>query len=230
MTSAEGGYTGAENLEVMREACNYNAWLLRLIRRHSPPQGRALDFGAGAGTFALPLHRAGFRMTCVEPDYALGSMLRAQGLTVVSGLDQLENGACDFIYTLNVLEHIEDDLGALRGMHSKLRPGGRLLIYVPAFQVLFGSMDRRVGHLRRYRRSDLARKVRTAGFTVEKSRYADSIGFFAALAFRLLANTGGTLNPAHVRLYDRLVFPLSLLLDHLSWPFFGKNVIVVARR
>jgi SAM-dependent methyltransferase len=231
MTSANEAYTGADNLEVMREAVNYNAWLLRLIRRHAPPQGRVLDFGAGSGTFALPLHRAGLTMTCVEPDAALGSMLRSQGLAAAASLDALEPNQFDFAYTLNVLEHIDDDRGALSGLYTRLKPGGRLLVYVPAFQVLYGPMDRKVGHLRRYRRRDLARRIREAGFNIEKSRYADSLGFFAALAFRMLkGDSTGELNPAHIRLYDRCAFPLSLGLDMACWPFFGKNVLVVASR
>jgi SAM-dependent methyltransferase len=231
VTPANEAYTGADNLEVMREARNYNAWLLNLIRKQAPSRGRVIDFGAGSGTFALPLQRAGLTMSCVEPDAALGSMLRAEGLNAVQALDQLENDTFDFAYTLNVLEHIEDDGAALAGLRTKLKPGGRLLIYVPAFQVLYGPMDRKVGHLRRYRRLDLAQRVRTAGFSVEKSSYADSLGFFAALAFRLLnGNSSGELNPAHIKLYDRVGFPLSLLMDVACWPFFGKNVVVLARR
>jgi SAM-dependent methyltransferase len=230
MTSAAEPYTGAENLEVMREAVNYNAWLLNLIRNRAPREGRILDFGAGAGTFARPLHTFGLNVTCLEPDLALGAMLRGQGLQVASAIEQLPDDSFDFIYTLNVLEHIDDDVGALRGLHAKLLKGGRLLIYVPAFQVLYGAMDRQVGHVRRYRRRDLAKRVTNAGFTVESSEYADSVGFFAALAFRFFRRSSGNLNPAHVRIYDRLIFPCSLLLDRVSWPFFGKNVTVVARR
>ena len=230
MTAADAGYTGAENLEVMREAVNYNAWLLRLIQDQAKPGARVLDFGAGAGTFAAPLRQAGLGMTCLEPDAALGTMLRAQGLSVVSGPEQVADDTFDLIYSLNVLEHIEDDVGALSAIFPKLKPGGRLLIYVPAFQVLFGSMDRKVGHLRRYRRGELARKIHTAGFQVESARYADSLGFFAALALRLLDNGTGNLNPALVRLYDRVAFPLSRLLDRVCWPLFGKNVTIVARR
>src|SRR5690242_12083450 len=138
MTTDQGAYTGVDNLEVMREARNYNAWLLDLIRGHAPARGRVIDFGAGSGTFALPLQRAGLTMTCVEPDAALGAMLRARGLTSVATVEAVENESCDFAYTLNVLEHIEDDGAALRGLHAKLKPGARLLIYVPAFQVLYG--------------------------------------------------------------------------------------------
>jgi len=231
MTAQQDAYTGVDNLEVMREARNYNDWLLRLIGRHAPARGRAIDFGAGSGTFALPMQRAGLTMTCLEPDAALSSMLREQGLATAASLDQLENESFDFAYSLNVLEHIDDDVGALRGLHAKLKLGARLLIYVPAFQILYGPMDRKVGHLRRYRRLDLARRMRDAGFTIETCRYADSLGFFAALAFRLLkGDSGGDLNPAHIKLYDRVAFPLSLALDAIAWPLFGKNVIVVARR
>lgn len=230
VTSTDAGYTGTDNLEVMREAVNYNVWLLRLIRSHGPASGRVLDFGAGTGTFALPLQRLGLNMTCLEPDATLGALLRARGLAVVQTPQSLEDGTFDFIYTLNVLEHIEDDVGALAALLPKLRPGGRLLIYVPAFQVLFGPMDRKVKHLRRYRRKSLMDVLRTAGFTVERSRYADSIGFFAALAFRMAGDSSGDLNPAHIKLYDRLFFPLSRALDLVCGPFLGKNVLAVARR
>ncbi len=214
----------------MREAANYNAWLLALVRRYLPSSGRTLNFGAGAGTFALPLHRAGAGVICLEPDAALSTKLRAQGMAVVTSPDELGDATLDFIYSLNVLEHIEDDRGTLRTLHSKLKPTGTLLLYVPAFQILYGPMDAQVGHVRRYRRHELASKCREAGFSVELARYGDSLGFFAALAFRMLNRSGGNLNPAHVRLYDRWAFPLSLLLDHVTWPFFGKNVTVVARR
>jgi SAM-dependent methyltransferase len=231
MTPDQAAYTGVENLEVMREARKYNAWLLRLIRAHAPERGRVIDFGAGSGTFARPLQEQGLTMTCVEPDAALGGVLRAQGLTPATALDQLEDASFDFAYTLNVLEHIQDDAGALSQLRAKLKPGARLLVYVPAFQILYGPMDRKVGHLRRYRRRALAQRVRAAGFTVETARYADSLGFFAALAFRLLrGESSGELNPAHIKLYDRVAFPLSRALDAMTWPLLGKNVIVLARR
>jgi SAM-dependent methyltransferase len=170
-------------------------------------------------------------MTCLEPDPTLSAMLREQGLATATSLEQLENASFDFAYSLNVLEHIDDDVGALRGLHAKLKPGARVLIYVPAFQILYGPMDRKVGHLRRYRRLDLARRMQDAGFTIETCRYADSLGFFAALAFRILkGDSAGDLNPAHIKLYDRVAFPLSRALDVIAWPLFGKNVTVVARR
>lgn len=223
-------YTGADNLEVMKEAHNYNAWLLALVQRYIVSGYRVLDFGAGSGTFAAPLHRAGLTVTCVELDPTLAAGLREQGLPVVGDLGQVEDSLFDLIYSLNVLEHIEDDCGAIRGILAKLKPGGRLLLYVPAFNVLFGPMDRKVGHLRRYRRRELITRVRAAGLTVESARYADSLGFLAALALRWLGRRSGILDPRTVRLYDRLILPVSLACDRVLWPLFGKNLCVVAHR
>jgi SAM-dependent methyltransferase len=228
--SASESYAGIDNLEVMREARNYNEYLLRLLRTHAPARGRTLDFGAGAGTFAAPLKNSGFDVTCVEPDAALGVALSSLGLAVVSRIDDVAADSLDFVYSLNVLEHIQDDVGALAALHARLRPGGRLLVYVPAFPLLFTSMDAKVGHLRRYRRGDLQRTVRSAGFEIESCRYADFLGFFATLAFKLIGNRTGDLNRNAVRLYDRLIFPLSIVCDRLFWWMLGKNVLILARR
>jgi SAM-dependent methyltransferase len=230
LTFTHGTYGGTGNLEVMQEAFNYNAFLLDLIRRHTPESASVLDFGAGSGTFATPLHRQGFNITCVEPDAGLGGLLQRNGLEVATGLDDLEPASFDFIYSLNVLEHIEDDDAALRALHVVLKPGGRLLIYVPAFQLLFTSMDRKVGHFRRYRKADLVRQIRAAGYIIDTSRYVDSVGFAATLAFRAIGNSSGELNRSQIRWYDRFVLPVSLALDRVFAPFFGKNLLVVARR
>ena len=66
----------------------------------------------------------------------------------------------DLIYTSNVLEHIDDDLAALKQLRATLSPGGRIAIYVPAMQVLYSDMDRSLGHYRRYGRQELLAKLK----------------------------------------------------------------------
>jgi hypothetical protein len=90
-------------------------------------------------------------------------------------------------------------------------------------------MDAKVGHVRRYTRTTLLASLTAAGFTVDDVRYADSLGFLAALAFKLLARGSGELDRRAVRLYDRLVFPLSRALDVLTHRWFGKNLVLLAR-
>jgi len=223
-------YSGTGNLEVMDDAVNYNAYLSRLVRAYALPTDRILDFGAGIGTFSLPLKRDGFDITCVESDPRQLQRVTENGVPGFSDLAAVPDETYDYIFTLNVLEHIEDDQAALRDLAKKLKPGGRLLIYVPAFLVLFSSMDRAVGHYRRYRLVDLSRKVGTAGFEIKESRYVDSIGFIASLVFKYIGSKDGSLNRNAVILFDRLAFPLSILLDLATKKSFGKNLLVVAVR
>lgn len=225
----EGGYSGRENLESMKDAKNYNAFLLELLDNHAGT-GAVLDFGAGVGTFAAPLTQRGRRVLCVEPDPDQRGVLAQAGLPAVAGLDAVPDESVDSIYTLNVLEHIEDDDTVLRELYRRLRPGGRLLIYVPAFQMLFTAMDRRVGHFRRYRNAALQGQVRAAGFEVERSRYVDSLGFFVTLLYKWVGSRSGVVDARSVRLYDRFVFPLSKICDSVLSGTLGKNIFVVARR
>jgi SAM-dependent methyltransferase len=224
----ESGYSGVENLEVLADAVNYNRFLIDLITANSEPDARVIDFGAGAGTFAAPLVAAGMRVTCVEPDGGLRLILESKELSAVASLDALDPNTADYVYTLNVLEHIENDVNALRELNRVLRPGGRLFVYVPAFQVLYTSMDRRVGHHRRYRLPDLITKIQRTGFRVTEARYADSLGFGATLLYRIMDRGRGDVSPRGLRLFDRYVFPFSRQLDRLTGRYFGKNAFVVA--
>jgi SAM-dependent methyltransferase len=225
---SDAAYTGVENLEAMREAERYNRFLVDLVMRHRSGTGPALDFGAGSGTFAALLRGQGLPVRCLEPDGHLQNLIAGQGLDVIGDAAAIPAGSVDYVYSLNVLEHIEDDRAALKEIHRILRPGGRLLLYVPAFQVLYSSMDERVGHFRRYRRRPLSDLVREAGLCVENSAYADSVGFLAALAYRFLGDESGSISGAQVRIYDRLVFPVSRAFDRLFDRAFGKNVYLIA--
>ena len=119
-------YTGVENLEVMREAVNYNRYLQSLVERHAAGAKRVIDFGAGSGTFAIPCAAAGFALTAVEPDEQLRALLAAAGVDAVADVAALANEAFHYAYTLNVLEHIEDDVEALRVLRAKLVLRGSL--------------------------------------------------------------------------------------------------------
>jgi hypothetical protein len=104
----------------------------------------------------------------------------------------------------------------------------RILLYVPAFQVLYSSMDRKVGHYRRCRLRELRTKVEKAGFKVRQSSYVDSLGFIAALIYRVLDRGDGAINVRALRLYDRYVFPVSVICDKFFGWWFGKNLVLVA--
>jgi SAM-dependent methyltransferase len=226
----EFAYSGIENLEVMREAVNYNRYLSSLVTSQLNPADRVLDFGAGTGTFAIPLHRSGVSVIAIEPDANLRSRLTGFGIDARPGIEAIASESLDLIYTFNVLEHIEDDAAIAGELARALKPGGRLIVYVPAFAMLWTAMDRKVGHIRRYRRQGLIALLTASGFKIVAADYVDSVGFFATLLYRLSGDRGADINRSMLRLYDRFVFPLSRLLDRFLGRLLGKNLLVVADR
>jgi SAM-dependent methyltransferase len=158
-------------------------------------------------------------------------MLQGQGFQVYADIGALADQSQEYIYSLNVLEHIEDDEATLAALYSKLKPGGRFFLYVPALQVLYSSMDKKIGHYRRYHRNELLRIIQRAGFVIERAEYADSLGVFATLLYKVVGSRKGDVSRTPLRIYDRVVFPVSRVLDRMGCSrWFGKNLWVVARR
>jgi SAM-dependent methyltransferase len=228
--SKEFEYLGTDNLEIMREAVNYNSFLSSLVEMHCVGATDIVDFGAGIGTFAIPLHADRRNVIAVEPDKNQRLVLTSLGLANVADISMIEDGWADTVYSINVLEHIEDDEAALHNIYLKLKPSGKVFIYVPAFQILYSSMDRKVGHFRRYRKSELNDKMRRAGLEVVDSRYADSMGFLASLFFKYAGNDAGDINRKALSLFDTYIFPVSRFIDRFVSGWFGKNLVVVAVR
>jgi len=222
-------YTGVDNLEIIAEAKNYSNFLINETRRYSIGTTTMLDFGSGIGTFATALSEGG-TVICIEPDRALIKRLKEMGFEAYPDVSSIPSESIDYIYSLNVLEHIEDDLGTLRHLYQKLKPGGRIFLYVPAFDILYSSMDRKVGHLRRYRKSRLSGLLSDAGFVKEKAVYVDSLGFLATILYKAVGNRHGDLNIKAIKVYDTVFFPASRLLDRVVGSFIGKNIMAVARK
>jgi 2-polyprenyl-3-methyl-5-hydroxy-6-metoxy-1,4-benzoquinol methylase len=221
----------AETLRRMAQADNYNTWLLD---RSRPYLGRrVLDVGAGLGTFT-ELAADGREVVALEPEAAFATDLRTRfagrpNVQVVEAeAGELEESEpFDSVICFNVLEHIPDDEGALRQFHSRLAPGGHLLLLVPAHPFLFGAIDRTVHHERRYRREPLRRLLEQTGFAVQTARYVNPLGALGWLVSgRVLGR--GEIPTGPLRLYDSLV-PLLRALDRLALPF-GLSVWAVARR
>ncbi|WP_244931678.1 class I SAM-dependent methyltransferase [Nocardioides sp. W7] len=234
MDTGDFAYTGCDNLEVMQDAVRYNRFLVDSVLQHVTPGARVLDFGAGAGTYADMMREHGVSPFCLEPDPTLQAKLRANGYEVLDD-DALRSQADSFdvIYTLNVLEHIKNDQEAAEDLAVLLKPGGRLVVYVPALEMLYSSMDTKVEHYRRYRRKPLERILRNAGLDITDSLYCDPIGFFATLAYKARDGRGsddGSIPTGALKFYDRALFPLSRALHPVTGKVFGKNVLMVATK
>ena len=217
-------------IEVMDTAVRYNQFLVDALLAWGRGAGRLLDYGAGNGRFCAALAEQGFDTVAIEPDAALRDAIRARGVPVCRSLELLGDEHFGGAYSINVLEHVPDDVELLASLRERLVPRGRLFLYVPAFPLLFSANDTRVGHLRRYRRKGLRAAVEAAGFHVVRAVHVDSLGFAAGLWYRHFGDSQGGLDPGAVRLYDRAVFPLSRALDALTGGAIGKNLLCEAVR
>ena len=134
----------------------------------------------------------------------------------------------DTAISLNVLEHIEDDLLALRHIWQLLRPGGRLVVIVPAHGWLYGTMDYSIGHYRRYNRQDMDHKIRAAGFRIESQKYMNVLGMLGWFANgRILRQD---IPPSDQLKLFNLVVPLVRTVEHIVPPPFGLSLLSIARR
>ena len=232
-------YAGTEQLLSGEHSLDsYNRFLVTKFFRISQKFGsssnpKVLDFGAGIGTLAV-LWRDLFEIEpyCLEIDALQNSELHKRGFKVKIELSEIDE-KFNVIYTSNVLEHIENDLQSLIQLRDKLEPDGLIVIYVPAFMLLYSGLDESVGHYRRYSKKELVQKVAEAGFNLKKCEYVDTIGFPASLAIRFLGykgigNVGGNRSLA---IYDRWIFPISRFLDVVGFKYlFGKNLLLIAQK
>jgi len=135
----------------------------------------------------------------------------------------------DTIVCINVLEHVEDDIAALDNMFSILTEGGKLILLVPAFQFMYGTIDRLVGHYRRYSKRDIETKLVTAGFYVKSISYMNCIAPFGwFLNNRILKKQEESLS--QVIFYDRFVVPWLRKVEQIFIPPFGLSLVVVGEK
>jgi hypothetical protein len=230
MSSSGYEYVGAELLQLGDTLSNYNEAIAKFAWMYGRDAKHILDFGAGIGTLSEKVRARGMHPVCLEPDAIQRAELQRRGFSVVSSLDEIADESQNFIYSSNVLEHIEDDAATLAVLRNKLQPKGALMLYLPAFQSLYSTMDAAVGHYRRYDRAMLQEKLSAAGLAVEQLYYVDFLGYFVTRLFRTLGNDPTKINRTTLGFYDRYVFPVSRAIETVLRTPVGKNVLAVARR
>ena len=156
----------AQDLRQMAKAVNYRQWQFKLV---SPYLSRkVLEVGGGIGNFTLDLARVADSVVSVEPNnYCYAQLVeKTRGMPNVKiynitaeALDRFMGAdyQADTVVCMNVLEHLENDELAVNTFSKRLRPGGLLVLLIPAGPWLFGEIDRRLGHYRRYSKRQRAR-------------------------------------------------------------------------
>lgn len=227
-------YQGAE-LELFAKATNWKRYLRSQLRPFI--KGHVVEVGAGIGGTTKAMSSIdGIRSwMCIEPDVRLAQCLEHE-LSEVSALyplcarsgtlfDLPPTDVFDTILYIDVLEHIEDDAAELQEAFNRLKPGGHIVVLCPAWQVLFSPFDEAVGHFRRHTKSSL-RRLAPKGAAERAAFYSDIVGLLASL-INLLALRQKTPNAAQIQMWDKLMVPVSRILDPITLRTLGKSVVLV---
>lgn len=167
-----------------------------LTRYGKVPSGaRILEIGCGTG-HNLPMLSAFGHVDAIEIDPAARAIASERlgtpvGDAPLPDLPGVPRGHYDLVAVLDVVEHIEDDVAALKGMASLLKPGGKILIAVPAHQWLWSAHDVVNHHHRRYSKASLIKAIETAGLKPRKLTYFNSLLFPLAAAARIAGRLTG---------------------------------------
>ncbi len=195
--------------------------LLRGVRSH-----KLLDIGAGSGFFSRHLlaHSAASEAWCVDPNYPEDSDIVENGKSI-HFLRATGPVDADLVLLMDVLEHVDDDVGLLRDTVGKAAERATFLISVPAFQFMWSGHDVFLEHKRRYTLAALERVVEAAGLRIRHSTYFFAAVFPMAMLLRLPRKLlGGTVQPASdIKLHSR---PVNWLLNALciaELKLIGRN-------
>ena len=238
-TGEQAAHVGGLTLEEFARAPRINAWIYGKLR--AAIEGDVLEIGSGTGNLSRLILGDARRLvlTDVDPRYldTLRRDLAGDARVEVTpwNLDDpppaiLTRGGRQFdtIIAVNVIEHLRDDQSAARALASLLKPGGSLLVYVPACPWAFGSLDVALGHHRRYTRASLRALLRGAGLDPLRLRYMNRLGLLGWLVSgRVLGRR--VLSARMIALFDRIV-GLARAVDFFLAPLpWGLGLVARAR-
>ncbi len=223
----------SEVLEGLATAVNHRRWFVELA---VPYLGdNPIEIGSGLGDYALEWapHVPRFTATEADPDRLVLLKERMADNPKIEVRQMLlpapdADGSYSALVSYNVLEHIEDHVGALKSMAKLVRPGGAVVLIVPAFMFAMSNVDIATGHIRRYTKKTMRAAMTEAGLTIEKLHYANALGligyYMATSVFKLAPKEGPM-----VKIYDSTVLPVTKFAEKIVRPPFGQSVFVVAR-
>ena len=201
-------------------------------------KGNVLDYGCGDGYFSKILIK---REPGIESIWGVDSYLdeisHDDCIHLVDSIDKVECASFDFILLMDVLEHIEDDIGLLRSLHTYLKADGFILVSVPAFQRLFSLHDLELHHFRRYNRKQLQAVVEKCGFVCLRwSYFYTCLIFLRILTWNKTQNIGiwnkdvNRLETKVIRTLLNFDFRLCLLLSDIGLRIGGLSLFALIKR
>jgi len=199
----------------------------RLLERYIAESGTVLDVGCGSGEYAHFLAENGFDV--VGADLEKAKLKGGVEFVVLDLEKQKLNRKFDYVILMDVLEHIRDDVSALKNACAMLKNDGKLFLVVPAFPFLYGQHDKNCGHHRRYSHKELRRKLEDACFSIERITYWNFLGFFSAL-FSKMMGISQPYRQANKAPFVRKILLSLLRVEELVPLPFGLDLVVLASK
>lgn len=217
-------------LEQATDLSHYNRWIISLFKKHFG--GNILEIGSGLGGLSQYLPKTGITLSDIQDDYFNYLKNRFGSKTLKLDIEKEASGnllnSFDTIFSSNVFEHIKDDKKALKNCFKILQKKGKLLLFVPARSEIYGTLDKTMGHYRRYTKEDLVEKAQNAGFKIIKIKYVNFLGYFTWwLRGKMSEKT--TSDNLMAKVFDTLIVPFLYLEKYLPTPF-GQSLMLVAEK
>lgn len=231
--SESNSYIG-EELELFKDATNWKSyWYSRVS---SYVGGDVLEVGAGIGANTqLFLKDSKVKsVTSLEPDDELSQVIKTNilnpKLNVVCGnvYDLSTETKFDTILYIDVLEHIESDSAEIIQVKKLLKEGGTLIILVPAHNYLFNEFDKAIGHYRRYNKTML-KGVVNKQLEIQSLKYYDLLGWVSSLVNKWFLKQDYP-KKKQIQFWDKVLLPISKILDFIFLHFNGKTLIGIWRK
>lgn len=217
----------------MEQATNldhYNRWIISIFSKYFGK--KILEVGSGLGGLSQHLPKGKTTISDLRDDYF--KYLKTQFKHKILKLNiekespiELIN-SFDTIFSSNVFEHIKDDKAALKKCFIILENKGKLLLFVPARPEIYGSLDKAMGHFRRYTKEELTQKTKEAGFKIIEIKYVNFSGYFTWWLRGKMPNRSNS-DSVMAKIFDTLVVPLLYLEKYIPIPF-GQSLMLVAEK
>jgi 2-polyprenyl-3-methyl-5-hydroxy-6-metoxy-1,4-benzoquinol methylase len=233
----EFDFEGEENLRAIAEADKFNEWMYQQVVPHCT--GKILEIGSGIGNISYFFDRDGMDIDLSDIREQYRSYLKksfekravldmdivADGFVEMHG-DKL--GTYDAVFALNVVEHIKDDKLAIENMIKLLKPGGKIIILVPAYQWLYNGFDVALEHFKRYTKSRLLGIFPTTGAKLIRSWYFNFAGIFGWFLVGSVMKKK-LIPESNMKLYNVLT-PIFKIADKVVLNKMGLSVIAVYQK
>lgn len=232
--------TGKEILDVVGRADRFNEWMYQTIKPFI--KGNILEIGSGIGNLSSFFIKDNFQITLSDNEQEYVDLLktRFKNNNSVNSIERIDlehpeferifpelKEKFDTVFLLNVLEHIMKDQAAINNCMSFLKPGGQLLILTPAYSFLYSSLDKALGHYRRYTIENLNKLIDSSGLIKLHSFYFNFLGIFAWFYGKIFQLK--TIPAKEMQFFNQLT-PFAKIIDKIIFRKAGLSVICVAKK